>query len=716
MYHIKAIGKLKYFHIIKIDSLGVNFMQLYKGFYPGRTDNQKAPAFNSGEPPLSLDLVKAQNPMSIVGVLASNVLMVDCDTAADSLAMDKALAKLGLSVPTMTTTRGKHYYFDNSGVSNKSVTGARLACGIKADIKNGATTAFDCIVMDNTPRLWDNYDKPLTPLPKWLTPLGNKLPTYSGMTEGSRNETLMTELGTLKRCGFSYEEAKVALSVLNACVFADPVPLSEFNHVTRQALYDNAYVKQNKGKNTNFTEQADSLDSEPVASDDGKKKRFDHEGIALAIIENMKIINVDGMLMAYSNGVYLPVDREEIERIICRMVPDTTIRQRAEVYSSMRLLCTKRNYNDSFDYLDYFAFENGIFKLDLEWGALHKVEEDPQRLIFNRIPYPYNPLAKNALLESFFNDITCGRPEIRLQLNELLGHCLMRRNSIRGIFMLLGKTSNGKSTFLDMLSHMLGSDNASYLKLHELPERFNKWQIGYKLANIGDDISNDYLPDNNVIKSISTSDAITVERKGKDPYKINPYCTLIFSANDLPRLKDAGNAMLNRITVIPFDANFSQVSGKFDPNLINKLIAPEVMEALVKSAVDGLINIRLNNGLTLTNQKVNIRVQYAEINNPTLMFIRHKYWDDATLFSHNYGCNELSTIIDKPTNEVYNEYKEWCSEEGIKALGKTKFTHSLLDCINGIGIKQTTAYGVRAYRFINTNPASVCLNIPSAVM
>lgn len=700
-------------------------MQLHKGFYLGRNDNQKAPSFKSGEQPHTMEEIQGLNPKSIVGVLASNVIMIDCDNELDVRAMDKALKKLALTVPTMKTTRGKHYYFSNFNVESKSLSGVRLACGIKADVKNGDKTAFDCIMTDGQARPWENYSVDLIPLPTWLKPLSTKLDTYSGMNEGSRNQTIMNELGVLKRYGLSYDDAKVALSIMNSCVFADPLPKSEFDHVTRKSLYDNAYNRKTKPKDFVGRVDADdvlglietTLDGVDVEQESkGKRKRFDHEGVARAIIESYHVINVDGMLMQYDNGVYLPAHREGIERIICANVPDTTIKQRSEVYATLKLISRNYKYDDCFPYLDYFAFSNGVFKLDLESQSLVKVENDPERLIFNRIPFPYDPNAYNDLLNQFLDDIACGDQDIKIQLAEMLGHCLMRRNSIRGIFVLLGKTSNGKSTFLDMVSHMLGRENTSYIKMHELSERFNKWQLGYKLANIGDDISTEYLPDSNIIKSISTSDSIAVERKGKDGYTINPYCTLMFSANELPRLKDSGTAMLNRVTIIPFNANFNANSDNFDPDLINKLVEPEVLTALVNMAVWGLIHIKTNNRLIVTESKIHYRVEYAELNNPVLMFIKNNYWDENTPFTHHQLSLRIRELFGKTPVTVHGEYKEFCQVEGFKPLGKTKFTRALLECLNGVEVTRCRIEGELAYRFTPRNEYSGSLNLPSVVM
>ena len=61
--------------------------------------------------------------------------------------------------------------------------------------------------------------------------------------------------------------------------------------------------------------------------------------------------------------------------------------------------------------------------------------------------------------------------------------------------MLIGTGANGKSTYLNMLKHLLGQKNTSSLGLKNLDEKFATVMMFGKLANIGDDISDKMVND-----------------------------------------------------------------------------------------------------------------------------------------------------------------------------------------------------------------------------
>jgi putative DNA primase/helicase len=50
---------------------------------------------------------------------------------------------------------------------------------------------------------------------------------------------------------------------------------------------------------------------------------------------------------------------------------------------------------------------------------------------------------------------------------------------------------------------MLGEDNIAAVELKELNDRFKTYQLEGKLANIGDDISKQFIEDNSTFKKIS---------------------------------------------------------------------------------------------------------------------------------------------------------------------------------------------------------------------
>lgn len=60
-----------------------------------------------------------------------------------------------------------------------------------------------------------------------------------------------------------------------------------------------------------------------------------------------------------------------------------------------------------------------------------------------------------------------------------------------------------------------------------------------KLANIGDDIGDDFLQGSQVatFKKVVSGNRIKAERKGQDPFEFNPYVKLLFSANDISYMR-----------------------------------------------------------------------------------------------------------------------------------------------------------------------------------
>lgn len=167
---------------------------------------------------------------------------------------------------------------------------------------------------------------------------------------------------------------------------------------------------------------------------------------------------------------------------------------------------------------------------------------------------------------------------------------LYRRNELGKAFILTGDKSNGKSTFLDCVKAILGDRNISALDLKELGDRFNTSMMFGKLANIGDDIGDDFLQGSqvSVFKKIVTGNRIKAERKGQDPFEFNPFIKLLFSANDIPRMKDKTGAVLRRLVIIPFNATFSKDDPDYRPFIKYELTQQDSIEYLIRLGVEGL--------------------------------------------------------------------------------------------------------------------------------
>ncbi len=276
--------------------------------------------------------------------------------------------------------------------------------------------------------------------------------------------------------------------------------------------------------------------------------------------------------------------RIAIERAMLGEIPSLSSHNRSEVLKYLEVMCDEAEAAE----LNLIAFKNGIYDIDSD----RLIPFDPNIIITNMIPWNYNRDAKSNLVDKVFYDISCGDENIRYLLEEAAGSCFYRSNKIGGgkTFVLTGGKNNGKSTYLDMVKCMIGKGNYSSLDLMELSDRFRTAEMFGKLANIGDDISSDYLQGKqlSIFKKIVTGESITIERKGQDPFDFDPVQKQFFSANDIPRMKDHTGAVLRRLLIIPFNATFDKSDPDYDPNIGNKLNQAEHMEYFIQCALESL--------------------------------------------------------------------------------------------------------------------------------
>ena len=176
-------------------------------------------------------------------------------------------------------------------------------------------------------------------------------------------------------------------------------------------------------------------------------------------------------------------------------------------------------------------------------------------------------------------------------MEECAGYCLYRKNDLETSFILTGDGANGKSTFLESLECMIGQSNVSNLDIAELDDRFSTVMLAGKLANIGDDISNEFLQGKTlaVFKKIVSANSIKAENKGQDVFFFKPYTKLLFSANTIPRMQSKGfGAIKRRIAIIPFNAHFSKNDPDYDSSIKWKLKTQSAMEYLIQISLEGL--------------------------------------------------------------------------------------------------------------------------------
>lgn len=572
---------------------------------------------------------QVQSLPEYAGILASETILVDIDDFATSEILFKIVKDKGLICRVYKTTRGKHFLFKNSGVGGNK-TGCRLAIGLSADIKLGTRNSYEVLKFNGKQRevLYDNTeDEEAQPLPRWLFPVKSKMEFLNMEAGDGRNQGLFNYILTLQSSDFAVEEARETIRIINDYVLKVPLSKGEIETVLR----DDAFKK-------------------PVFYS-GSTFLFDK--FATFLKNNNHIIKINNQLHIYKNGIYVS-GYGEIEAAMIQHIPGLSRAKRTEVLAYLEILIRD---NVTPEDANLIAFENGLYNIIDD----SFIQFTPEHIITNKIRWEYHSGAYSEIADKTLNKIACNDQKIRALLEEAIGYCFYRRNELGKAFILTGDKSNGKSTFLSMVQCLLGDDNISSLDLKELGDRFKTAEMFGKLANIGDDIGDEFIANPAIFKKLVTGERVSAERKGQNPFEFNNYSKLLFSANNIPRIKDKTGAVQRRLAIIPFDAKFSADDPDFNPYIKHLLKTSEVMEYLINIGIDGLKRVLTNRQFT-PSEKVKMAMdEYEENNNPILGFFKE--------------CEvEEFQIENEPTNVVYKRYQEYCLANSLQPMSNIEFS------------------------------------------
>ena len=600
-------------------------MNLYRGFVP--TQNKQAMmSFKDKSSSELLTLEEAQKFNEYAGILADDTILVDIDTEKETEILLNVVKSLELKCKVLKSRKGGHFLFKiDTPMANR--TKINLAIGIVADIKGCGRASYEVLKIDGKERevLYDTGEYQI--LPKYLHPVKTNMKLLDLAEGEGRNNALFSYILPLQQNDFTIEECRECIRVINEFVLANPLSDTELASVIRDGAFE---------KPTFFTSKGGFL--------------FDKFAKYLKKAEN--IIKIGGKLYIYRDGIYESGD-EYIEAAMIEHIPNLSRSKRQEVLSYLSLLVTKES---GIADANLIAFKNGVLNIADDTFS----EFSPEYIITNKIPHNYNPHAKSELLERVMRQLACGDESVLKLLYQAVGYNFYRKNELRRSFFLLGEKRNGKSTFLDMVQTLLGEDNVANLDLCEIGDRFRTAELTGKLANIGDDINDEWVSNTATFKKVVSGDVITVERKGKDPFKLRSYAKFFFSANSLPRLgrgKDS-KAVLDRLVIIPFDAKFSKDDKDYDPFIKYKLRSEEVMEALIVNAIPALKSVLIEQAFEHCEKVEENMIEFERSNNPIVEF---------------YEDLDETEYINEPIKAVYQKYTAFCLSNNLQAVSAIEF-------------------------------------------
>lgn len=600
--------------------------------------------FKDGEGAKDWKMVKDFDNVGLI--VPKPFIVLDFDTKSDADIMLQIIESLDLKCRVMKTTRGIHVWF-RSEEPWKNFKKTRLAIGIFSDCRSHSKNAYVKIKDSGQMRKWIRkipFDE-VEEVPKWLYPISSPGHNFEfkGMTDGSgRNQELFNYIVYLQTKGFTKDEIRTTIQIVNDYVFADPLDDQEVATICRDEAFkpDEEIQKE---------------------IDEKKRPSWSHNEFGDELIDAYQIITVNGQLYVYEDGFYQQ-DERIIERKMIDLYPSIRRQQRGEVLDYIKIRTHKRG--EDIKILPYVINLKNT-RLDIRTGKC--LEYDPDKIEFARIPVTYDQSAYCADLDKMLNRVFVGDREVINLFEEMIGYCLIKSSRYQKAFIMVGSGSNGKSTILDLIEEFLGAANYSSLPLEQVTDRFNKAELEHKLANIGDDIDNVAIKDSGTLKKMISGESITVERKGERPFKFRPYAKHIYSANSIPRSFDKSEGFYRRWIFIPFNATFSPDDPDYDPMIFDKITTDQALSYLLNLALKGARRLMKQGKFTQPASVANALEAYRTDNSTTLSWIEDK------------GLTE-EYFLANSTDKIYSDFTDWCKTSGVKqpnVTGKKMFKREI---------------------------------------
>ena len=615
----------------------VDYKQYYKLVFRGYTDDDKVSRKDDSKLHEFDAVCKSDD---LFGVFQTGVVMVDVDHESNANIIQRMLDDCGVSYLYQKTTRGLHFFFYHGKWSKvlKDRSHITSAVGIEVDYK--------CYSVDGTKLSKTLEDGTVQPRPLLTSPNWNNdlvdiphflVPVHAGEDflnlRDCRNESFYLYILKLLRYGLDKEQTRHTIKLINNYVLPNPLTDRELNVILR----DESFPTPNEVF---------------IYSNDPKKAaKLDYELFANHLIEKHHIIKIESKLYVYDDGVYVMLDAEKLNELVMSKLKNTTKNMRGELkeyifnFAPVKQPCS---YN-------YILFKNCIY------DVLNKctLPITPDYIFLNRINHNYNPQAPAVdivdIVDTVFNNLSCGDEEVKELLKEIIGYTFYRRNKLRKFFVLVGDGFNGKSTYLDMIENLLSRSNVARVDLQELiNDKFAPQLLTDKLVDLGDDIDKEFVANTGRFKKLVTGETIIAQKKGQDQYPMTYYGKFIFSCNEIPRINDKTYGMKSRMVIVPLKADFSKQEKI--PFIDEYLQEEQAMEYILKLAMDALLNVLDRGGFTIPQIVTAATEEYHKDNDSVLQWLE-----------------EYGEIDQKSIKETYLSYCVFCGEANIKPEGRTTF-------------------------------------------
>jgi putative DNA primase/helicase len=622
----------------------------------------------------------ARWPYANVGIATgrdSGLVVVDVDPrngGEDSLlALERKSGELPQTVEALTGGGGRHILFAHPG---RHIKNGQLAQGVDIKADGGYIVVPPSIHASGRPYAWETCSHPddvaLAPLPEWIVRLNEDgRHSDSGRSDparipdGTRNDTLTSLAGSMRRRGMTESAIRSALLVENADRCTPPLPEDDVQAIARSvARYNSApedFHRTDLGNARRFiARHGQNLRYCDLWRTwlgwDGVRWVADNTGAVWRLAkETVTAMYEDAAALQDENA------RTDLAKHTLKSESEARIRAMIELAKTEPGIPIVPAELDADPWL--LNVKNGT--VDLRTGKLRPQRRDDR--LTKLAPVAYDPDVRADLWESFLARILPD-PELRAFVQRAVGYSITGLTTEERLFFAYGPTATGKSTFLGAITAALGeyamtADFETFLARPNVtggPRNDIARLAGARLV-VSQEVDDGKRLAEGLIKQVTGGDRISARFLHKETFEFEPAFTLWLSANNRPRVRHDDDALWRRILQIPFVVQIPE--GERSPTLKARLRAEEVGSAVLAWAIRGCLQWQ-HSGLGVPPAVRETTEEYRGEMDPLREFLADR-------------C-VLAPTASVQLTELWNAYQQWSRDANERwPIDRKRFTKVL---------------------------------------
>ena len=389
-----------------------------------------------------------------------------------------------------------------------------------------------------------------------------------------------------------------------------------------------------------------------------------------------------GALQCYSpeDGLWHAQSVDQVGMTVARLFAGGKLCRRGSDFAAIAkvvvLLCEDETFFDSAPV--GIAAPGGFWRVTAAGDIVHEPLTAAHRQRF-RVAADPDLEAEPALLLRMLGEAFAGHsPEDQIQLAQQLTGAALTQSlwQHRLVAMLVGVTSSGKSTFLQLLRAAFPPEVVAATSPERWGDPYYVAALAGKALNLVGELDKTKLIPGGAFKSLTGRDLVEGRHPTHRPFSFTCRAAHFFNGNRVPLTTDHSDAFFERWRVLHF-AN-AKPKDQRERDLPEQILRTE-LGALLGWALRGAADVVRAGGIRETAQHRSTVERWRVERNSALAFV-----------CDSDACWRGEADLETKGQDLFKAYQDWASDTGVQAFGRAGFYEALQDGGGAVGVRVVT--------------------------